>query len=1710
MDPNRRNRKRQGFQTEFPVNPNPDANPNPQVPVPVPQNLADQLANSNAQLAAVQAQCLPLQNQLNEQQQQNAVMRAALLGRIPDPVNAGQQIISPRNYLAHSLETALNFGANRAIDQRNLAALELKGEADVYQQENQTLNEALTQRVPDDQGQQIISPQNTLAREIESERNQFETDAGRHVRELDTELNKLKDYAVEHLQRTKPGTNEPFDDNTVAKQLQAQLVELQAQAQTNGDLEGQYAQCQTDLAQLGAELSLKLEALDETTQQLNSCTQQYEQLQIQIQQFNNKETAQNTEHQRKLDEINKEHTQKFNELQQGYQSALNQNNAQKIAEYNRLLQEENDRSQQALASANQQYNLEIQNQRTALDNKLKILEAQHNQLVAEIGEKQAEVTETLGKHYDCEERLKGVKAELDKCNNERIKDETTIKQKDTEINFIKRQLSESEGLKQQFEDLQARFEALKAEKDRLQAQFAEDIFGEGIGLGSGLASGLGAFPGNAMQIAAPIVRQMTPAQPVDSALNAYASGYAREMSVYSAMANEIVARAVQENAFYVVSNDNMDKYVKEYNRQKLTGDEDINVSYTVANPNQTFTQYQIDNVRLLEIFAENNCFKCWRDIRANIDGRLMPWTVGIPGALTIADLLISSLDYTYMILTSTPFMGVFTDTKKYPSINKFIKEKDALFKVAFATTQSRTTLESVEVLTLTTLVVLSLSELIYATYYNPSDCVENVKAQTAVDKIIKDDATGEAKKSKDKKKTAGKGAEAAAKTPAASAAKASGGVPVPVPVPVPAAAGEMNPLIFATVNLMCKFLSTKSLLDVGISAVLYKFMKCTTNKGFAFFTSDGSAASDASIRGVPTYSQITFYVGETTTLNGNKVDKYNCKRVFCIDDPAIAGYLWIVKNVMTKYEAFKQTNPGASIITFLARPETSALLGLEESFIFTEIYFMGDPTKQNPQLYSTIYDDATSLASDGVMSQAFTAMLGKRMEVGGMEVQGGQTPTIYDRLKHIGYNDIGYGFDADLYKCSTLSRLMFNKKFGQMTEPEFQKYITMTTLDYMRHDYEGKGGGAKPSSVRYLLLGLNLMRKMRRFKLDKRIELPPLAVNAIEEDDDYKADYSWVTRITGPQVTELMTDLQAELTNEDRQEIASMTDEAKFKEYLDIYKKAITPEDIFYWPLHPALVPGAGIKGAGGVLVAANDSNGARKQLFNTYLYMAAKSVADYEGDLFREELHIYGITSKGTPRVWLAGINKLAVKKTHDSVLTNVTFIGRLAAYNILLANTPIPILQNGVVDLQLSLSSINTQAKSVIGIDATNSADGNSGTTEDPRSTTVVEYLQPTKGFVNGMQICTIYSGSNSTGIVYSPQDIWDIEFLNGAILCNIRPENFVMIEKTAPATIKKLSEFSRSDAVTAEIAKITLNPQQPPPPTQELIAALESVKTLVPPAAPAVEQAEMDEGKESKTEIYTFSTEDKKIVEAVLGDINIESVNETTEVPAPVPAEEAAEPAVTTFKDAVQTQLKTFSDVFGEYAKNYDYNGKKLKVKKDPTKSFTRPWPDGAVKENFVKIIQDEVRLRVVNINTAYNTMLKSITEMAFSIVAVMSINAAVNTIFGILYTTLASQVQVFQEEQNALMAEPDVKIRVSSRKGDADAKSGASAAAANPIAYRPMFGTNQGVAIPIFPVDAAIMAGGGLVNDNSQPKGKSKNKDTRSFKVKSDKKTSRKKK
>ena len=130
-----------------------------------------------------------------------------------------------------------------------------------------------------------------------------------------------------------------------------------------------------------------------------------------------------------------------------------------------------------------------------------------------------------------------------------------------------------------------------------------------------------------------------------------------------------------------------------------------------------------------------------------------------------------------------------------------------------------------------------------------------------------------------------------------------------------------------------------------------------------------------------------------------------------------------------------------------------------------------------------------------------------------------------------------------------------------------------------------------------------------------------------------------------------------------------------------------------------------------------------------------------------------------------------------------------------------------------------------------------------------------------------------------------------------------------------------------------------------------------------------------------------------------------------------------------------------------------------------------------------------------------MLTKIADMAFSIVAVMSINAAVNTIFGILYTTLASQVQVFKDEQEALMAEPDVKIRVSTREKAATK----GAPVANPIAYRAF-----GLDIPIFPVNAAVMAGGGGVNNDSQSKGKPKNKDTRSFKVKSDKKTSRKKK
>jgi regulator of replication initiation timing len=1391
--------------------------------------------------------------------------------------------------------------------------------------------------------------------------------------------------------------------------------------------------------------------------------------------------------------------------------------------------------------------------------------------MAEIEAKQAEVDAALKEYCytveNCDEELENCKKEIERLN------------------------AQIEGLRTDNQDLNAENEELKeglADKLFSDPDFQEEgevAAEESMG---DVGEGAGAF-----------IQAFSPVKQVDSGLNAYASGYAREMGKYSEMANEIVARAVQENAEYVIDVATMKKFEDEYKTGRFKTDETIpSVSYTVANPTKPFTQYQIDNLRLLEIFAENNCFTCWRDIRAEINEKEMPWTVGISGALTIADLLIRSLDYTYMILTSTPFMGVFTDVIKYPSINQFITQKNKLYKIAFATAQSRTTLESVEVLTLTTLIVLSLSELIYATYYNPTDCIENVAAQTAVEKEIEVDE--KAKDSKGKKQAAakieaptGKGAKgakgavpavpavsaaSAAKPPAA---KASGGVAAPLAGDPQGDEFGMKPLIFATVNLMCKFLSTKSLLDVGISAVLYKFMKCSLNKGFAFFTSDGSAASDASIRGVPTYSQITFYVGETTTLSGNKVDSYNCKRVFCIDDPAIAGYLWIVKNVMTKYEAFKQTNPATSIKQFL---ETQGLLGDEESFIFKEIYFMGDPDKQNPQLYSTIYDDATSLASDGEMSAAFTAMLGKEMAVGGMViVEGGQTSTIYERLKYIGYNEIGYGFDADLYKCSTLSRLMFNKKFGHMTEREFQEYITLTTLDYMRHDYEGKGGGANPSSVRYLLLGLNLMRKMRRFKLDNNSSIPPPPPSAnamvqgaapvvepvvapVVEDDDYKADYSWVTRISAELVTALMRELQAELTDYDRSEIVSMNNKDQFEKYLKIYKDAITPAGIFYWSLHPCLIPGAKIKDVDGVLKDVNETNNARTKLFNTYLYMAAKSVGDYEGDLFRGELHMYGITSKGTPRVWLAGINKLAVKKTHDAVLNNVQFIARLAARNILLGNTAISLLLNGVVDLQLSLSSINTQAKSVIGIDATNSADGNSGTTEDPRSTTVVEYLQPTSGFVNGLQICTIYSGSNSTGIVYSPEDTSDIEFLNGAILYGIRPENFVIIEKTAPAVIKQLSEFSKSPAVEEEIAKITLTPQ-PLPQTEELTAALDAVnkvKELVPKstsslatpfkftplpsssssssssssASPFIFTPSSSASSSFSSSLSSSSSTPSKVkkdifrqgnqvsrkaqsrrgftssssspslsssapvaltgaVVSVLGDINIVSVNETSIPAKPATTEEAATTAATTaavaiFKGEVETRLQIFSAEFKKYIDDYNAPAVRGKPKEH--------WPKKAVKENFIEVIQTNLRPLVVNINTAYNTMLSSIANMAFSIVAVMSINAAVNTIFGILYTTLASQVQVFQTEQDVLMKEPDVEIRVSSRKGAVTK----GAPVANPIAYRPF-----GLDIPIFPVDAAIMVGGG-VNNDLHTKSKSKNKDTRSFKVKSDKKTSRKKK
>jgi hypothetical protein len=237
-------------------------------------------------------------------------------------------------------------------------------------------------------------------------------------------------------------------------------------------------------------------------------------------------------------------------------------------------------------------------------------------------------------------------------------------------------------------------------------------------------------------------------------------------------------------------------------------------------------------------------------------------------------------------------------------------------------------------------------------------------------------------------------------------------------------------------------------------------------------------------------------------------------------------------------------------------------------------------------------------------------------------------------------------------------------------------------------------------------------------------------------------------------------------------------------------------------------------------------------------------------------------------------------------------------------------------------------------------------------------------------------------------------------------------------------------------------------------------------------------------------------KKNIAVVLDDIDIKAVDvKTPAVEAQGSEVEMAGEgpmyeAVVKFKDVVDSELSKFSGVFKPYKEDYP---KKKEKGKD------KLWPVGGVADTFIKIIQTNLRPLVTNINTAYTSMLLAFTTMTYS-ATLMTINAAVNTIFGILYTNLTSQVQVFQKEQEALMAEPDVKIRVSTREKAATK----GPAASNPIAYTPF----QGLEIPIFPVDALVMASGGGVNNDSHSKGKPKNKDTRSFKVKSDKKTSRK--
>jgi hypothetical protein len=197
------------------------------------------------------------------------------------------------------------------------------------------------------------------------------------------------------------------------------------------------------------------------------------------------------------------------------------------------------------------------------------------------------------------------------------------------------------------------------------------------------------------------------------------------------------------------------------------------------------------------------------------------------------------------------------------------------------------------------------------------------------------------------------------------------------------------------------------------------------------------------------------------------------------------------------------------------------------------------------------------------------------------------------------------------------------------------------------------------------------------------------------------------------------------------------------------------------------------------------------------------------------------------------------------------------------------------------------------------------------------------------------------------------------------------------------------------------------------------------------------------------------------------------------------------VSTFKTRVTEELRNFSRKFDPEAK----------------------LPSKAVADTVVNdIIQPNLRGMVININTAYTMMVKAIAATATVSIAIMQINNAVNSIFGILYALLTSQVEIFQEDVKEVV---ETKRQSNRTKTPASAIKGTKSKTGDSlndaVAVNITVPVNgQAAPIQIFPVSGlAMAAGGGLVNNDSQTKGKSKNKDTRSFKVKSDKKTSRKK-